>query len=373
MSNAQLKVESSIEQIYDGSSYTNSLGSNYEYDGNGNLLINSVFFWDASVWVDYYRTLYAYNSNNKITEELEQKWSSGQYINTFRALYSYNSNGLLIEILGQNWVNNQWENSYRDTTSYNNSNQISGGISQEWDGSQWVNTGRSTLTYAGNNLTQSISEYWDDIQETYVYLDRQLYTYNSDNQIIKLIVEIWNGTSWEEEIKTEYIFDGNGNRTSETENYQGSITKNEYNYDTSVLLNNNFHPFKEEFSFLFAGFPIVNKITSLTRLSYNSSTSSFDILDRITYNYDNQIKPNTLSSQNFEVENKISIYPNPSSDFISINGLQKNENIKIYSVLGQIVKTINVVQNQKIDIKNLKDGIYFLKFNNGNTIKFMKK
>lgn len=68
----------------------------------------------------------------------------------------------------------------------------------------------------------------------------------------------------------------------------------------------------------------------------------------------------------------IKIYPIPSNDFIQISGLDKTEKIKIYTVLGiEVLK--NSISNQKINIQGLTNGIYFLKFENGHTIRFIKK
>ncbi|MCF7569671.1 T9SS type A sorting domain-containing protein [Sabulilitoribacter arenilitoris] len=81
-----------------------------------------------------------------------------------------------------------------------------------------------------------------------------------------------------------------------------------------------------------------------------------------------------LSTNNFEFEqNKAKIFPNPSSDRITVSGLKKDENYKIYNVLGTEIIDGIIANNKKIDIKNLTSGMYFLKFENGNSIKFLKE
>lgn len=81
---------------------------------------------------------------------------------------------------------------------------------------------------------------------------------------------------------------------------------------------------------------------------------------------------NTLSIENFNLVDKISIFPNPTSDYISISNLDISENYIILNQLGQeILKGTH--NNNKIDIRNLTNGIYFLKIENGNTLKFLKK
>ena len=80
---------------------------------------------------------------------------------------------------------------------------------------------------------------------------------------------------------------------------------------------------------------------------------------------------NTLSIENLNLVGKISIFPNPASDYISITNLESTENYIIANSLGQeILKGVN--KNEKIDIRNLTNGLYLLKFDNGTTLKFIK-
>lgn len=70
--------------------------------------------------------------------------------------------------------------------------------------------------------------------------------------------------------------------------------------------------------------------------------------------------------------NSVKIYPNPASDFITISGLKNRENFRVYDVLGTEIIKGEIIDNGEIAIKNFSNGIYFLKFDNGNTIKFIK-
>ncbi len=82
----------------------------------------------------------------------------------------------------------------------------------------------------------------------------------------------------------------------------------------------------------------------------------------------------TLSTNMFEFEqNKVKIFPNPSTDFIEISGLDKTTNYKLHDILGKEIKKGIISNNEIINIQNLTNGMYFLKFGNGNTIKFIKE
>jgi hypothetical protein len=72
--------------------------------------------------------------------------------------------------------------------------------------------------------------------------------------------------------------------------------------------------------------------------------------------------------------NKIKIYPNPAVDCIKIAGITtEKESYTIYNILGKEIISGTLENNQNIPIKNLKTGLYFLKFHNGNVFKFIKK
>ena len=81
----------------------------------------------------------------------------------------------------------------------------------------------------------------------------------------------------------------------------------------------------------------------------------------------------TLSTNEFELENSIKLFPNPSSEFIQVSGLTENENYRIHNVLGAEIKRGIALNNEQIDIRNFTNGLYFLMFYNGNIIKFIKK
>ncbi|NQY31471.1 MAG: T9SS type A sorting domain-containing protein [Flavobacteriaceae bacterium] len=81
----------------------------------------------------------------------------------------------------------------------------------------------------------------------------------------------------------------------------------------------------------------------------------------------------TLGVTEVELSNKkINLFPNPTTNFIQISGLSKKENYKIYNILGVEIKKGEISNNEKIKIKNFSNDLYFLKLENGNTLKFIK-
>jgi len=64
------------------------------------------------------------------------------------------------------------------------------------------------------------------------------------------------------------------------------------------------------------------------------------------------------------------IYPNPSSDFISLPGYSGE--IKIYDIIGREIWNGNIDLNEKLDVSNFQAGLYMVKLSNINSIYVIK-
>ena len=85
-----------------------------------------------------------------------------------------------------------------------------------------------------------------------------------------------------------------------------------------------------------------------------------------------ECNPNNAFLSNHEIESQkgITIYPNPSSDYIFIEFDQEITDLKILNIEGRIIKKLRPVEY--INVSFLNKGIYFLKIND-HFIKFIKK
>lgn len=85
-----------------------------------------------------------------------------------------------------------------------------------------------------------------------------------------------------------------------------------------------------------------------------------------------ECNPNNAFLSNHEIESQkgITIYPNPSSDYVFIEFDQEITDLKILNIEGRIIKKLRPVEY--INVSFLNKGIYFLKVNDY-FIKFIKK
>ncbi len=84
------------------------------------------------------------------------------------------------------------------------------------------------------------------------------------------------------------------------------------------------------------------------------------------------INSTALSTEDVEL-NSVKVSPNPTSDYITVAGLKDTGNYKIYDVLGTEVHKGTITDKGEIEVKSFSNGVYFLKFDNEYTLRFIKK
>lgn len=100
-----------------------------------------------------------------------------------------------------------------------------------------------------------------------------------------------------------------------------------------------------------------NTYISTGNYTVKLTTFSADTCFTSTNNQTVNIVITTIDKQ--EILNKIKIYPNPANSFIEIKTDLDYSYISIIDVIGKIIK--HVISENKIDISNLTNGIYFIK------------
>jgi len=99
---------------------------------------------------------------------------------------------------------------------------------------------------------------------------------------------------------------------------------------------------------------------------FKGSLDDIRIYNRVLTNEEIILLYNEIeTSIKYDEKINISFSPNPTNNYLLINGLKENSKIFIYDVFGKLViEEKNTIG--KIDIQNLKSGIYILKVINNN-------
>ena len=80
----------------------------------------------------------------------------------------------------------------------------------------------------------------------------------------------------------------------------------------------------------------------------------------------------TETASDFKAE-KISVYPNPAVEFITIKGVSENNTITILNTQGKQLLQISANKGEtSLDVSNLPKGLYFVKTGESTPVKFLK-
>jgi len=67
------------------------------------------------------------------------------------------------------------------------------------------------------------------------------------------------------------------------------------------------------------------------------------------------------SANSLSKQTKISVYPNPATDFIAVNKDENVKHIAIFNLVGRKLKSFNdVVKDQRYDVSDLPSGMYLV-------------
>ena len=87
---------------------------------------------------------------------------------------------------------------------------------------------------------------------------------------------------------------------------------------------------------------------------------------------DDQVKLRQSKGRADSAIPRIKVYPNPTANWIIVEGVKDGESITITTSTGVVVQR-TTVQNSQLDLRELEGGIYYLQFDRLNkTIKQIK-
>lgn len=73
-----------------------------------------------------------------------------------------------------------------------------------------------------------------------------------------------------------------------------------------------------------------------------------------------------LTNTSLFANNQITLYPNPATNYIQLQGINDNTQISIFDLNGRVLKTVPYSKNEIIDVSKLKNGTYILKIQEAN-------
>ena len=115
----------------------------------------------------------------------------------------------------------------------------------------------------------------------------------------------------------------------------------------------------------------ITEISDLTGNGYDASLHGFPLQG----NNGNfvEVSSTTLSIDNIDANEDVKIFPNPTADFLNVSSVLDSNSYKVFNVLGAEVLSNRVSSSRTIDVRQLNKGVYFIRFENRDSLKFVKK
>ncbi|MDA9070284.1 T9SS type A sorting domain-containing protein [Arenitalea sp.] len=108
----------------------------------------------------------------------------------------------------------------------------------------------------------------------------------------------------------------------------------------------------------------------------SSGLGSYSAWNKDTFAIYSEDCSSALSTDDNNLITSLSIFPNPVKDVITVNAKQAIDNITIYNIMGQNVKSYKTLKNNQIDVSRFSKGFYILNAEiNGaiQSLKFLKE
>lgn len=322
--------------------------------------------WNASTskWDDKWKTEYTYNTSNVLIITTYKLWTGSAWQSTHSVTHTFDNslrpNGSVVKVW--NASKNAWENLRQEVYVFDLNNRVKQYQIQEWDatGLKWVNSKIQTPVYENNGaLDQFIYQIYEN-SGSLINSNRYEYTYNGEGSQTEWIIQTWNESSlqWQGDYKFNYTYYNKAQSGAHYKKYDESLAKwLNVSKDTFVYDNN-------------------GSLKEQVMSQYSQSASKWEnTMRKVVYS-----SPKTIStSQNLSLETemvKISVYPNPSTDFIQLENAMDESQVLIYNLSGvQVANRMLETGSDTIEINHLPAGTYIvrvMKDGQQQTLKFQK-
>ena len=367
----------SINYGWNGSAWDYATNATYKYNADGMqtdlILIDTVRMMNLFMQINFYdaqknATGFIY----KLWDSTLKKWDT---VNGQRILYQYNGSNFITQKVTQQW-NNGWGNvSKEDYPLLHPDGKYSYLIAYNWVGNNWAPYFKDTLcTWVGDQLasfTESIP-----ISPTAWRLDVK-YSSVFTGKDFKSLYQIYNGSGWDNYYQFTRVYDANGGYSHITEQYSGGkwVNAGRTLYYVDGLgnyfgfRNDEWDPIGQAWS-QYEGTYIEHTYDAnelmLSEILSQYSTFTHSLVYKEKHVFTEFSTPPTVSLKELTVAKKITIYPNPATDFIYIENKANekyNGSINIYDINGRLILNRQITNDDsvvRIDLKSFKSGMYLL-------------
>ncbi len=323
----------------------------------GKLRLDSIITVGKNTKVEFY-----YNEKGQNTSLINFSWSTSlmAYELKEKKEFSYNENGQCSSEHYYLWDKtlNEWVVKNRTDKSYDGNGQVLLSNYYQWikEENKWdfmSKTDYSNTYNIGNKQLEYITSFTTKKGSTDIERKKWEFGSYEDGKVIRLYN--WQTNNWVETYKEYYFFGTNqvfikysgpqmsGQLTYDMNfRYSSLVVPENYLFDDCLL------PLKYDYKYM---------ITSIV---------GFSGLWTKRYYY----SPMIITGLNNQELSRISVFPNPATDFINIQwtGNQQNMNVELYDIAGRKVLNAKIHNNSRLSVKHYRGGIYLINIVDENNI-----
>ena len=343
---------------------------NYTYDASNRIIEHLSFKWKSSTnqWDKELKSVMTYASNSYETVIYTWHTPANQWVKSTK-IENYQNQSLLDTLVLSYIWNNQWNLYSKTHYTYNSNNDLVIREKESKSGNNWVNNNKTEKVYDVNfNLLKTIDFIWNSQTNVYISSNNNKSGYDSQNNKVYDVSSFYNTStsSWEYSDSTTYTYSSNANLDSSFNfNWNNNISswkleaKNLMTYDDNYVFSDLILPmaiFDDDDMMYFNHMLTKIKGKNLVNGQWN-----------LSFIYDIYYSDFVATSIDQTERNTLKIAPNPTQDYfvVTLEGKQLID-IAIYDATGRLVKTLEANSDRKVNIRDLKSGIYFLQITDAN-------
>jgi hypothetical protein len=406
-----LATESYLDFFLETGEQYNGRQEEYFYNGQGlcTLHYTNKQDLDSGDWFRKDREEVTWNEDSLTVEYRTSKWNNDlswfDYIS--KSVWSYTSSNQTEEIFLYSWDIDHWKTEARHNYEYNDSDSLQVINIYNWDEvtEEWQLEYKEEYFYTNDIDLDSIIDYWDMGLGLEPY-SRDILTFNGQGLLESDIYYEWSGSHWEPSSIEEYEYTPEGKETLST---YFEWNKNEQRFVEDFYEENLFTPAGDPMRKTYADYDSDAEAWEpwwITENFYDEnvdgstivwpnpafyapvsfhhkpvvdvSTILFDpggwgFADSVIYFYGNIISATIPVSKL-----NVNVYPNPSSDQITVQmeQLRPGATIAFYDQQGKEVTSRPLQSNLPVSISGLLPGAYVFRIRNGTEFyggKFLKE
>ena len=215
-----------------GSGMENNTEERHSYHSSGTVAVTYDLVWDAanSVWDTATRTDYKYDSQNNLVADSTYSYMSSSW--TSKTEYTIDGNGNISQIDNYEWSAG-WVPSGRELHTFNTDDNIIRSISQVYNGTLFVNSRLDSFAYNAGATIYNLyeSRTWDNVDAEWVYESREIRVINSSNRVAVQTYKNFDTLtlSWQDNITIDWTY------TSFNNPAMGIITFDEFGVEVAEV------------------------------------------------------------------------------------------------------------------------------------------